>query len=147
MTDAMTAERAAGIISAYGADPERWPPEERKALERWLSDHPVQAASLDPALAGERALDDLLSAAAEPGPRPELAAAIEARLAHESRSASSPRWAALAAAVTLAIGLGAGWLGAAIGGEGPYDQSAIYANAFGAITDEQAWIDDEEGAL
>ena len=146
MSDAMTAERAAGIISAYGADPDRWPAAEREALDAYLRDHPQEAASLDPALTQERALDDLLSAAAEPGPRPELAAAIEARLERESRAAAPPRWAALAAAVTLAAGIGAGWIGAAVSGEDPYDQSAIYANAFGTLSEGEAWIE-EEGAL
>ena len=88
-----------------------------------------------------------MRAAGEPGPRPELAAAIEARLQAEGRAAAPPRWAALAAAVTLAVGLGAGWLSASLGSETAYDQNAIYANAFGALSEGEAWIDEEEGAL
>ncbi len=147
MTDAMTRERAEQIVSAYGADPERWPAGEREPLQAFLRDHLEEAGRLGAVLGEERALDALLREAGEPGPRPELAAAIEARLHAESRAAAPPRWAALAAAVTLAVGLGAGWLAASLGAGPAYDESAIYANAFGALTQGEAWINDEEGAL
>ncbi|MFM0204991.1 hypothetical protein PQR53_34805 [Paraburkholderia fungorum] len=55
----MTPERFHQIVEAYGADPHRWPQQERAAAERWAAAHRVEA---DTALADAVSLDAWLSA-------------------------------------------------------------------------------------
>ena len=57
----MTPERFHQIVEAYGADPQRWPPQERAAAQAWASVHRQQAqawlaeaAGLDAWLATDR---------------------------------------------------------------------------------------------
>jgi len=42
----MTAERFRAIVDAYGADPGRWPAEERAAAQAWAAQHRAAAEAL-----------------------------------------------------------------------------------------------------
>ena len=55
----MTPERFHQIVEAYGADPQRWPQQERAAAERWAAAHRVEA---DTALAAAVGIDAWLAA-------------------------------------------------------------------------------------
>lgn len=46
MAETMNAARAGAILAAFGADPARWPADERDAMAAWLAAHPqsLQAA-------------------------------------------------------------------------------------------------------
>jgi hypothetical protein len=97
----MTPERFEAIVAAYGAEPRRWPGEEREAALAFAG-----TAAGAAALAAERRLDALLDRAEAPQASRELVA----------RSASAPwrqraGWAAQAAALAAAavLGLYVGW--------------------------------------
>lgn len=55
----MTPERFHQIVEAYGADPHRWPQQERAVAQRWAAAHRVEA---DTALADAVGLDAWLAA-------------------------------------------------------------------------------------
>ncbi|ANB75700.1 hypothetical protein AYM40_25630 [Paraburkholderia phytofirmans OLGA172] len=55
----MTPERFHQIVEAYGADPHRWPQQERAAAEAWAAAHRVEA---DTALADAVGIDAWLAA-------------------------------------------------------------------------------------
>jgi hypothetical protein len=55
----MTPERFHQIVEAYGADPRRWPQQERVAAQRWAAAHRVEA---DTALAAALGIDAWLAA-------------------------------------------------------------------------------------
>ncbi|RFU48487.1 hypothetical protein [Paraburkholderia sp. DHOC27] len=55
----MTPERFQTIVAAYGADPRRWPRDERAAAEAWARLHPAEASA---ALAESADLDLWLTA-------------------------------------------------------------------------------------
>lgn len=55
----MTFQRFAQIVEAYGADPRRWPGDERAAARAFAQAHPAQA---QPCLAAAAALDAVLAA-------------------------------------------------------------------------------------
>lgn len=54
----MTPERFRTIVDAYGADPRRWPHEERAAAEDWADLHRIEAAAV---LAESASLDAWLT--------------------------------------------------------------------------------------
>ena len=56
-TDALSQERAATVLHAYGADPERWPESEREAMQRTIA----QSPELQAMAAAEESLDQRLS--------------------------------------------------------------------------------------
>ena len=59
MTDeTLTADRAEALILAFGADPVRWPEEEREALQHCIEVNP----QLRELLTSEQALDTVLAA-------------------------------------------------------------------------------------
>jgi hypothetical protein len=55
----MTPERFLQIVDAYGADPRRWPQQERAAAEAWAAAHRAEA---DAALADAAGIDAWLAA-------------------------------------------------------------------------------------
>lgn len=63
MSNPMTQARYQALIAAYGADPLRWPDDERAAAQSFQA---AQMASADPALEEAVALDTLLSTADVP---------------------------------------------------------------------------------
>jgi len=64
--------RLAEILDAYGADPRRWPAEERAAVEKLIAES-VDAGSLH---ADAAALDKLMDLAIAPAASPELMARV-----------------------------------------------------------------------
>jgi ferric-dicitrate binding protein FerR (iron transport regulator) len=102
------------LIDAYGADPARWPEDERAAAERHLADDPSARAALEEA----RRLDALLGRLPAPPEAPSIALpmALPAqrrpalqRLLHVGRGATWslwPRFAALAMASVLGVLIG-----------------------------------------
>ena len=56
-TDVLSQERAATVLRAYGADPERWPESEREAMQRTIA----QSPELQAMAAAEETLDQRLS--------------------------------------------------------------------------------------
>ena len=147
MSDVITFERARDVLDAYGGDPARWPDGERAALSALIATTPELEALQRSALELDRRLD----AAKLAPPDARLAAAITARLseaaARRSRASSiaAPRWAPMAAAAALTLGLGLGWLGSAATTADPLAEESLYASAFGALTDRDDWTG--EGAL
>jgi len=120
-SDRLSLTRLAAIIDAYGAEPDAWPQAEREPALALLERSP-RAQQL---LAEATALDSLLAAAPTLEPSAELqrrvlAAAPRPRTSWLRRLDEwtaglwpfSPRWqpaAALVAAATLGVVLGAGW--------------------------------------
>lgn len=80
-TDQMNLARFGEIVGAYGADPGRWPPNERAAAQALLagSDAARQA------YADAAALDTVMTLSTAPLPSPELVAEVLA-------AAGRPRW-------------------------------------------------------
>ncbi|GHD47116.1 hypothetical protein GCM10017083_17060 [Thalassobaculum fulvum] len=70
----VTTERVRTLIDAYGADPERWPADEREAARRLVDADPALAAEL----AEAAAFDALLDALPAEAPRPALRVALNA---------------------------------------------------------------------
>lgn len=122
--ETLSPETACAILASHGADPARWPAEQRAALLALAGDDPVVAA----ALADARALDALLNEwAATPAPlagidaaaivaRPQLPAPQAAGLRPSGsaglRSSGSAglRRGLVAASVAIVAAIG-GWLG------------------------------------
>ncbi len=126
----MDATRFKALTEAYGGDLARWPEAERDAAEAFLAEHPKEAEST---LADAAALDQLLASAGGAAVSPSLEEAILASAPMAKPVASpqpAPRWAGIAAAVTLVVGAGAGWIAAP--GADPY-ADLVSAEAFGAL--------------
>ena len=106
----MTAERFLALVDAWGADPRRWPAEERAAAEAFAAARPEVAR---PALAEADAVDALLHASRVAAPSAALrdrvlASAVDAGL----RVRRGGRlWLD-----RLGLALGAGWAAAACAG-------------------------------
>lgn len=138
----MDRSRFEAIVTAYGADPARWPPAERAAALAFAEAHPAFAA---PVLARERSLDDLLETARDgPAPHGEVAARLLASIAAQAGQPASPLaprlpdWAALAAGLALVAGLGLGWGGSALLTE-PDAGAGLYLAAFDTLNEETGW--------
>lgn len=137
----MDTQRFEAILTAYGADPSRWPQAERAEALAFERAEPDTAKAVREAAAG---LDTLLAGARAPEPSDALAARIlEAGLA-ETRFA--PRWMQLAAVLALSVGLGLGWGGASL--EGGNLDSAAYAAAYSGFADDgydyiADWVQEE----
>ena len=97
----MTPQRFETIITAYGAEPRRWPEQEREAAMAFAR---TEAGA--EALAAERRLDALLDRAEAPRASRELVARV-ARTPWRQRAGWAVRAATLAAAGLL--GLYVGW--------------------------------------
>lgn len=97
----MTPERFEALTAAYGADPRRWPEDERDAALAFAAGPRAQAI-----LARERRLDDLLDRALAPRATPQMVGRFAATPRRE-RVGFAAQAAALAAAALL--GLFVGW--------------------------------------
>ena len=70
MTD-VTPDRVRALLEAYGADPQRWPADEREEARRLIAADPLLAAEI-------AAFDTLLDALPAPLPNPALRVALKA---------------------------------------------------------------------
>lgn len=122
----MDEKRFGELIAAFGAEPSRWPQNERAPALAFTRDHPEIAARLRKEA---EALDGLLEAARTAPPPTRLEQAILAAAQAETRFA--PSWARLAAVLALSAGLGLGWSGASLRAGGSGD--AAYAMAFSSF--------------
>ncbi len=155
----MTLERLRAILDAYGAAPDRWPPEERTAAVLLLD----RSEDARPAHAEAMHLDIALDHANAPGPAPELVARLHRRgIARQGLSARIaamlPGWLSggtrapwtRPAAFALTMGLGI-VIGLAIprGGDPGADRPQTARLAVGAVTafepDAAAGDGDEDG--
>jgi len=126
----MDETRFKALAEAYGGDLARWPEAERDAAEGFLADHPGQAA---PILSEASVLDQLLASPGDLQVSPALEEAVLASAPIAEPVASpqpAPRWAGIAAAITLMAGAGAGWIAAP--GADPY-ADLVSADAFGTL--------------
>ena len=105
----MDLARLQQLLDAYGAEPRRWPVEERAAAEALIAGSPAAAAMREQAAA----LDMVMNLSAAPAPSPELMARILA--GRERRGLFSLVWpfgpvwqpvSAMAAAAALGIAIG-----------------------------------------
>jgi hypothetical protein len=105
----LSPETACAILASHGADPARWPAENRAALIALAARDPAVAA----ALAEARSLDAMLNEwAAAPVPPGGIAASAITALPQQRREKPMPwRPALLAASLALVVAVG-GWLGA-----------------------------------
>lgn len=83
-----TPDDGAGVFDAFGARPERWPPEQRAAAERHLRDDPAARK----AWAEAARLDAVLDAYAVDGDPARLAAITEAVLAEAAARDEAEGW-------------------------------------------------------
>lgn len=97
----MTPERFSALLEAYGADPRRWPADERAAAGRFATGQKAEQAEA-------AALDRLLDAATVPAPAPGLRTRVLAAMT--SASADEGRRSGRGIA-----GLFSGWRLAALG--------------------------------
>src|ERR1700691_1773901 len=104
----MTPERFRTIVDAYGADPRRWPDEERAAAESWADLHRIEA---DDVLAESGSLDAWLADHTVAPPERELVERIVAAAPTRRREKHRVRlwWQGAAFA---GIGLAGGLAGA-----------------------------------
>lgn len=65
----MTPEDFAKLVAIYGAEPRRWPQDQRQAAIAFAEDHPEEAATV---LETARRLDEVLDGYVVPGPRTNL---------------------------------------------------------------------------
>jgi len=133
----MTKARAAAILSAYGASPQRWPADERAALEGWARANDTDfaeiarvEAALDTALALD-VRDDAGDAALE---TKVLATAPAGNVVHGDfgrRSRADAWWRPVAALAACAVlGLMIGFNGAQPRDDFAFDVDAAFGAAF-----------------
>jgi hypothetical protein len=102
----MTAERFAQIVEAHGAEPRRWPADERAAAQAFARAH---AEAADPVLRAARNLDAAMDAYAVEARAPDLQARILTALPGNDnwRRWRAPLAAGLAAACAAGVLVGA----------------------------------------
>lgn len=129
----MDRERFEQIVAAYGAEPRRWPADERAAAEAFATAH-ADAATL---LAEARATDALLEAAQDAAAPSDL---LAARILKRAPVAAAPiTWRPFAALVACAVlGLALGFGGALMAPRASSADAALNA-AFG-----DSWSDHAE---
>ena len=129
----MTEERFFRILEAYGADPARWPADERAAAQAFAAARPDLVAI---ATSDEMVLDELLDRLAMPVIEAPL---LERRLLARLPVPGLPAWMAPSAmAAALLVGAFIGFASGAL--TVPRDDAeAIYADAFTGY--EQDWVD------
>jgi hypothetical protein len=128
----MTHDRFMQILEAYGADPQRWPADERDAASSFAKLHPELITS---ALKLEHELDTLLGAAdVEPGDL------LQARIMrHFPVPAASWSWRApIATAAALLIGVALGFTSGDLTRTTDGSET-LYADAFSGLDDD--WVD------
>lgn len=128
----MTEERFHQILSAYGANPERWPAAERAQAQAFAAANRARLAS---ALAVEAGLDDLLGTGErQPG---EL---LERRILRRLEQMPVWNWRApaVAAAAALILGVMLGFSSGALLTPAD-DVETYYADAFTGL--DQDWVD------
>ncbi|MEH6410533.1 MAG: hypothetical protein V7741_08410 [Hyphomonas sp.] len=132
MTNTMTDARLIALIEAWGADVNAFPEAERDAAAALLSEAPQRFAAH---LMAAREMDVLLATVPEAVPSAALATALidsapRPRPQRRSWLAAIPRWPAVGALASLAIGLAIG-LGTAqpVAGDAPEDavDTLVYA--------------------
>lgn len=106
----ITEERFRALIGSWGADPRRWPLEERVEAQAFASAHPDEARAL---LAEAQELDDLLLTSSAAYPSNALRARVIASAAEAGLGRRERRWEWLD---RLYLTLGAGWAAAACAG-------------------------------
>lgn len=110
MTQTMTDARLIELIEAWGADATAYPESERDAAKALLMKAPERFAA---ELKAARDMDALLGGMPDVMPSPALTAALidsapRARTQRRSWFAAMPRWSAVGALASLAIGLAIG---------------------------------------
>ncbi|WP_339746888.1 hypothetical protein [uncultured Maricaulis sp.] len=128
----MTEERFQQILSAYGANTERWPAAERDAAQAYAAANRERLAA---ALALEAGLDELLGPAERPAS--EL---LERRILRSLEQLPVWNWRApaAAAAAALIVGVMLGFSSGAL--MAPTDDvETYYADAFTGL--DQDWVD------
>ena len=105
----ISAERAMEILSAYGAQPSRWPEQEREALIALLAASPELAA----VATQEQALDSLLDLY-QPATRLTAGALTHYLPASQASRRPSTRWRALIASLSSWDDFQGGWQAAAM---------------------------------
>jgi len=129
----MNPSRFEALISAYGAEPARWPAAEREMALAFLSAQPDAGAMAE----AERTLDDALDAWKPQFPTMALRNAILAA-SPPFRRGVGPNWrtlwlsgAGLAAACAVGVVVGAGLIGPSLAGAFPGDR----VEASGVLSD------------
>ena len=139
----MNQERLKTILNAYGADPARWPEDERQAALDLLDAHPeIHQAALD----DEKDLDQLLDQlrddrAVSETLQQRLEQSLPASSTADRAPSGLPTWAGIAAALALTAGLSLGWLGADLLPDPTASDLDVeyYADAFSALNSDSAW--------
>ncbi|KAA5805157.1 hypothetical protein F1654_04000 [Alkalicaulis satelles] len=133
----MTQDRFEDLAGLYGPDIQAWPEPEQAAARAYLAAEPALAQA---ALNAEHELDALLDAAPAPAPDPALYDAVIA--SGVAARASAPRWAPMAAAAALVLGVSGGWLVSA--GQMPVNgEEALYSTAFSVLAEEETdWLEE-----
>lgn len=140
----MDRERFATIVAAYGAEPRRWPQDERAAAQAYAAAHPEECAAL---LSEARELDAALAAAPVRQPSDLLAARVLTahRASVRGGLLQGPRRAALALAACAVMGVLVGYGGARLAPAEPTADSAeeMIAAVFGGGEDIFALVGDD----
>jgi len=98
----MDKARFEAIVAAYGAEPRRWPADERAAAEAYAARDGVD-------LGAERALDAMLDAAPQPIPASDLLAARILSARRKPAMRLNPAWALAACMIGgVLVGYGVG---------------------------------------
>lgn len=154
--ETMDLRRLQALLDAYGAEPARWPADERGAAQALLAAEPAARARLDQARRLDLALDRLPAA---PAPARDLAARIRSAARHHGAgpagplpvpapaNGNRPAWrfpAALAASALFGLWLGFAASPFTTGGGAmdltALDQQDVAVLAFGPVADAQHGI-------
>lgn len=131
----MDKDRFSAIVAAYGAEPRRWPQDERAAAQAYADAHAEECAAL---LAQAHSIDAALASAPAHEPSELLAARVmQAHRAARARLLQSPRRTALALAACAAMGVLVGFGGAHLAPAAPSadDAEEMIAAVFGGGED------------
>ena len=134
MTQTMTDARLIELIEAWGADAAAYPESERDAARALLAKAPERFAA---ELKAARDMDTLLGGMPDVMPSATLTAALidsapRARAERRSWFAAMPRWPAVGALASLAIGLAIG-LGTAQTGPGSTTEDPVDTLVYAAL--------------
>lgn len=135
------------IIEAYGADPSRWPDDERQAAQAFIAANPDQFHNrLEQEARLDQALDTLIGSAQvsdklQSRLKASLIKDVSVQTKHPSGPSGIPSWAGMAAAIALTAGLGVGWIGADFIPSNPTSEldEGYYSDAFSAINSDAVW--------